>query len=117
MLIYTIIAVVLCSTICLAQGETDIDDDCLRIRKYITIEQEGCEPTRTKVPTCEGTCRSFDVVIPRAPFFEKQCNCCKSVSHTVRRRSLQFDCNGRMEQHNVFIPIIDECACTRCEVF
>ena len=108
-------AVILASNTCLSQDETETD--CTRTRKYIAVDWRDCEPTYTKVPTCDGTCKSFDVVIPTAPYFEKQCHCCKSVQSSVRKRKLSFDCNGRMENHTVFIPIIDKCMCSQCEVF
>lgn len=90
---------------------------CKRERKRIPIVWPNCEPTTTKVQTCHGTCRSFDVVIPVAPYFEKQCNCCKSGQHAVKKRRLSFNCNGRMENHTVFIPKINHCSCVQCQVF
>jgi hypothetical protein len=93
------------------------DSDCIRERKYISIDWPGCEPTSTKVPTCHGTCESYDVVIPTAPYFQKDCTCCKSEKHIVRKRQLPFSCNGRVENHTVFLPIIEKCNCIRCQVF
>ena len=93
------------------------DEECARKRMSISISWPNCESTSTKIPTCVGTCRSYDVVIPTAPYFEKQCSCCKSVEHSVKKRQLSFNCNGRMQNHTVFIPIIEQCVCSRCEVF
>ena len=90
---------------------------CIRTRKQISVDWPGCEPAYTRVPTCQGTCRSYDIVIPRAPYFQKECNCCKSVNHSVKKRRLSFDCDGKTERHTVFIPIINDCNCARCEVF
>ena len=93
------------------------NDECTKQRKSVPIEWHGCEPTFTKVPVCSGACKSYDVVIPFAPYFEKQCACCKSARHEVRKRQLSFECNGRTENHTVFLPIIDECTCVQCPVF
>ena len=111
---YLLILVLAMSNLTL-QESTD-GGECIRKRKTITIEWPDCEPAFTKVPTCSGTCKSFDVVISTAPYFEKQCHCCKSARHSVKKRQLQFNCQGKMENHTVFIPIIEKCSCVHCNV-
>ncbi|CAI8042694.1 hypothetical protein GBAR_LOCUS23671, partial [Geodia barretti] len=97
-------------------GAAQQDAECTRVRKYISVDWPDCEPAYTKVPTCDGTCRSYDVVIPTPPYLQKDCNCCKSEQHSVKKRQLSFLCNGRMENHTVFLPIIDKCRCAQCQV-
>ena len=94
----------------------EVDPQCKRERRNITVRWPDCESTQVKVPTCSGTCTSYDVVTTRAPYLLKQCSCCKSRQHSVRRRQLTFNCNGEMKKHTVFIPIIDSCVCVRCQV-
>ena len=109
-----LITMVIWSKHVLAEQE---NDPCIRERRPLSIEWPGCDPTSTKVPTCHGTCKSFDVVIPTAPYFRKECNCCKSLNHSIKKRQLSFSCNGRVENHTVFLPIIETCACIQCQVF
>lgn len=97
-------------------GVGGVEGECKRERREITIEWPNCDETFTKVHTCYGSCRSYDVVIPTAPYFEKQCNCCKSGEHRVRKRKLEFNCKGKKENHTVYIPRIDHCSCVQCEV-
>ena len=114
--VYLLVLVLAWSNLGLTLQESSDEGDCIRKRKSMAIEWPNCEPTYTKVPSCSGTCRSFDVVIPTAPYFEKQCNCCKSARHSVKKRQLQFNCHEKMENHTVFIPIIDQCGCVQCDV-
>lgn len=116
---YLLFAVLLLNN-CFSFRDEDVggvkDGECKRERREIVIEWPNCDETYTKVPTCYGSCRSYDVVIPTAPYFEKQCNCCKSAQHKVRKKKLLFNCNGRMENHTVYIPRIEKCVCEQCNV-
>lgn len=116
---YLLFAVLLLNS-CFSFRDEDVvgveDGKCKRERREIVVEWPNCDETYTKVPTCYGSCRSYDIVIPSAPYFEKQCNCCKSAHHKVKKKKLLFNCNGRMENHTVYFPKIEKCVCEQCNV-
>ena len=88
---------------------------CLRKREKIAVEWPDCDPAMITVPICTGTCKSFDVM-HSPPFFSKQCSCCKSSVHSIRKREVTFTCNGEKQNHTVFYPKTTTCACVHCGV-
>ena len=87
---------------------------CVRERREVVVEREGCEPRTTTVPYCNGRCASYQLVKAEFPFTEQECQCCRSTYHVVKVRRLKFNCGGRMVTHKFYHPRIEECHCTAC---
>ena len=108
----------------LVSSETTVDvvpgarnNNCQRVRRPpLVVKWPGCEDKETKVPMCTGTCNSYDVVKQSSPYFSKACSCCKSIEHLVKKRTLLFNCTSGMQNHTIFLPIIEKCGCVRCNV-
>lgn len=85
---------------------------CQRSYRKIAVESEGCQPAITKVPVCSGFCFSYSVTSFSVPYITSECTYCTATRHQVKKRSLDFSCNGTTEVKTVFIPIIQECSCS-----
>ena len=136
-LLLSITLFLLCPTNCYGQNTTETvpvshitktlpvtESSCYRTKKFVDIETgDGCEPYKLKIPVCTGACDGETRIVSGPPHSVRDCRCCSSRRHSVRKRTLHnVVChrNGNKEilpEVVVYLAIpdlVDGCGCIYC---
>ena len=116
MLFLLFITAVLCSFIIPSNCKNHrLESGCFKEKITITVEREGCEPSKTNVTVCRGVCPSHTLSLLESPFREQNCSCCKATRNgLVKVRKVNFNCGGKIVKKNVFLSNIKRCSCRPC---